>query len=131
MPAEPGEPDVKASENVRAIGAFWIVAEGEVRLASGPIRTLLTIGYDPEQREFIGTWIDSTSSFLWTYRGALDATGKTLTLEAEGPGLQGGSSRYRDVIEFKDRDHKLLTNFVEGENGEWTALASVTYRRTK
>ncbi len=130
-PSEPGTPSVKATERVRTIGGLWIVAEGEVSVASEPIRSLFTLGYGPEKEKFVGTWIDSRSSFLWTYQGTLDAAGKTLTLETEGPGHQGGLSKYKDVIELKDKDHKLLTSSVQDGDGEWSVFAKVSYRRTK
>ena len=55
----------------------------------GPATTLMTLGYDPEKKRFVGTWIGSMMTHLWIYDGALDAAGKVLTLDAEGPSFAG------------------------------------------
>ena len=40
---------------------------------------------------------------LWVYDGALDAAGKVLTLDAEGPSFTGDgtTAKYQDVIEIE------------------------------
>jgi uncharacterized protein DUF1579 len=45
----------------------------------------MTLGYDPEKKQYVGTWVGSMMSYLWVYDGSLDAEEKVLTLNAEGP----------------------------------------------
>jgi hypothetical protein len=53
-----------------------------------------------------------------------------LTLEAEGPSMSGeGMAKYRDVIEFRNDDERLLRSYVLTENGEWHEFMNATYRR--
>ena len=47
----------------------------------------MTLGYDPVQKRFVGTFIGSMMTHMWIYNGTLDAAGKVLTLDTEGPGL--------------------------------------------
>lgn len=72
-------------------------------------------------------------SYLRVYDGELDAAEKVLTLKAEGPSMkpEGGMAKYRDIIEFEDDDHRLLTAKMLGDDGEWHPFMQARYRRTK
>ncbi len=56
-----------------------------------------------------------------------------LTLEAEGPSMAGDGqmATYRDVIELKSDDHRVLTSHVLREDGTWQQFMTAHYRRTK
>jgi uncharacterized protein DUF1579 len=85
----PGQPPVKSrgTESVRRLGALWVVGEGhgECPGSGGPAHTMLTVGFDPGAKRFVGTWVGSMMAHLWVYDGWLDGRGEVLTLEAEGP----------------------------------------------
>ncbi len=55
---KPGEPPMKSNgtESVRSLGGFWIVAEGQGEMPGcGPATTLMTLGYDPPKKRYVGT----------------------------------------------------------------------------
>jgi len=57
-----------------------------------------------------------------------------LTLESDGPdfNVEGKLAKYRDVIEFKSDDHRVLTSHLLGDDGKWSApFMTVHYRRRK
>jgi len=98
----------------------------------GPAAWMMTLGYDPQRERYVGTWIGSTMTHLWVYEGQLDEAGKTLALEAEGPGMTPGSTaRYRDVIELVSDDQRTLTSCVLGDDGEWHRFMRAVYRRAR
>jgi hypothetical protein len=132
----PGEPPTKSTgtERVRAVGDVWMVAEGEGEMPGGGIGTsVMTLGYDPQKKRFVGTWIGSMMTHLWLYDGALDAGKKVLTLDSEGPSMKGDGTlaKYQDAIEVKSDDHRVLTSRVLGEDGKWTLFMTAHYRRKK
>lgn len=132
----PGEPPHKSSgsERVRSIGGLWIVGEGEMEMPGGDTGTsMVTLGYDPEKKRFVGTWLGSMMTNLWVYEGALDAAEKVLTLECEGPSFAGDGkiAKYRDVIEVKSDDHRVLTSHVLGDDGKWTQFMTMNHLRKK
>ncbi len=134
MAEAPGTPPQKnkGTESVRSIGGYWIHSEFHCSMPGGPMTGIMTVGFNPETKTYVGTWIDSYSSHLWSYRGTVDGSGKILALEAEGPDMQDPSKKatYRDAIEVKGPDHKVLTSSVRGEDGAWTPFMTVHYRRS-
>ena len=85
---DPSQPPVKSegTESARALGGIWLVAESNGKAPNGaPMKGILTLGYEPEKRKYLATFISSGMTRLWTYEGSLDETEKILTLESEGP----------------------------------------------
>ena len=70
-------------------------------------------------------------SHLWQYEGTLDATGKILTLETEGacPTAPRKLTKFKEVIEIKDRNHRVFTSSMEGEDGKWVTAMVCHYTR--
>lgn len=132
-PDQPPHRD-EGTETVRSLGGLWVLAEGEGAMPGGsPARMVMTLGFDPEADRFVGTWVGSMMTHLWVYDGEMDAAGKVLTLEAEGPDMSGsgGTARYRDVIAFEDDDHRTLRSSVMGDDGDWHEFMEARYRRVK
>ena len=105
---------------MRSIGGLWVQAEGRGEMpGGGDLVMVLTLGYDPKKKRYVGTWVGSMMANLWVYDGALDATGKVLTLETEGPDMtaEGKTAKYKDVIEFKSDDHRVLTSHCWARTG--------------
>lgn len=123
--------NTEGTETVRAIGGFWVVAETTGVMMDEAWTGISTIGYDPEEGEYVGTWVGSMGSHLWEYEGKLDDTGKVLTLESEGPCpmAPGETRKFRDVHEIKSDDHRIMTAYMQNEKGEWDKTMSVDYRR--
>ncbi len=124
---------LESTESIRAIGGLWILAEGSASFGGSPFTSIMTLGYDPTKKSFVGTWIDSEQTFLWTYAGKLDDSKKILTLEAQGPSFDDPTkmANYRDVIEVQSPDQKTLTSSVQSEDGSWTKFMRAEYRRKK
>lgn len=121
------------TESVRSIGT-WVIGEGKGQMPDGsPATMVLTLGYDPNKKRFIGTWIGSMMTYLWVYDGELDASEKILTLSADGPHMSDPNKtmKYRDVFEFKSDDHRVLTSHMLGDDGKWTQFMTAHYRRVK
>jgi Protein of unknown function (DUF1579) len=123
--------EMKGSETVRTIGGLWVVGEGQADMNGTPLHTMITIGYDPARKAFVGTWVDSSQAFMWLYEGHLDDTRRILALDAEGPSFVDPTKRvsYRDSIEIKGADHRTLTSEVRNPDGTWTTMMRADYHR--
>lgn len=135
-PMEPGKPPqtFTGTESVRSLGGLWMVAEGEGEMpGGGAMTTVMTLGYDPQKKRYVGTFIGSMMTHLWVYDGALDAGERVLTLDTEGPSMAGDGriTKYKDAIEFESHEHRVLTSQMLGEDGKWHPVMTANYRRKK
>ena len=123
----------ESEESARSIGGLWVVTEGAAEYDGEPFVWIMTLGYDPNKGAFVGTWIDTMQTTMWSYVGQLDEAKRVLTLEAEGPAFDdpGKTARYRDRIELVGSDEKRTTSSVLGEDGAWTTFMTVEARRVK
>jgi hypothetical protein len=130
---EPGKPPEKfrGTETVRSLGGLWVFFEGRGEMPDGgEAFTFMTLGYDPQNGRYVGTWVGSMMTYLWVYDGSLDAQEKVLTLNTEGPNFGGeGLAKFQDVIEIKSDDHRVLTSQTLGEDGSWQRFVTANYRR--
>jgi Protein of unknown function (DUF1579) len=129
---EPGKPPIKykGTETIRSLGGFWSMAEITSDFMGTPATGVMTIGYDAQKKKYVGTWVCSMADWLCKYEGAAD--GQVLTLETEGPHpVTGKPVKMKDVIEVKDKDHKVMTSHIQGEDGKWTQFMTMTAKRKK
>lgn len=131
----PGQPPmtVEGTETVKNLGGFWIVSDLRCDLGGQEMQGMMTVGYDPKAGQYVGTWIDSMTGYLWKYEGELDESGKKLTLNTEGPcPMKGGQmTKMRDVVEFQDDDARTLTSYAQGDDGQWQSFMKMTATRKK
>lgn len=111
------------------VGEIWIVSELSFQSRMSAVQT---IGYDAKKKQFTGSWIDSTSSYIWQYTGSLDAAGNRLSLETEGPDLSDPTKnrRYRDNYEFVSEDEILAVSEMLNDAGEWQTFSTSKMTRS-
>jgi hypothetical protein len=133
-PDKPKE-KLRGTESVRSLGGLWTVGEGTGDMpGGGTAKSIITLGYDPQKKHFVGTFVASMMTHLWAYEGTLDAAGRVLTLDTEGPNFAPGAqgmTKYKDVIEFLTDDHRTLTSRMLGPDGQWHEFMAAQYRRKK
>lgn len=131
----PDQPAMKSTgrESVRSLGGLWTIGEGVGAMPDGTCecRSIMTLGYNPAQKKFVGTFVASVMTHLWPYVGTLDPAKKVLTLDSEGPSFAGDGtmSKYQDIIEFVDDNHRTLSSQTLGPDGKWVPFMKAHYRR--
>ena len=129
----PGQPPMKCkgTETIRSLGGFFTLGEMKADMMGTPMTGIMTLGYDPKAKKYVGTWVCSMDGHLWHYEGTLDASGKVLTLNTEGPDMSapGKMAKMKDVIEIKDKNHKVLTSHMQGPDGKWVQFMTLHARR--
>lgn len=132
----PDQPKQKftGTDSVRSLGGLWVVCTGRGEMpGGGAAEVIMSLGYDPVKKRFVGTFIGSMMTNLWVYEGELDSAGTTLTLDTVGPRFDDPTKmiRYQDVIEIKSPDHRTLSSQMIGEDGKWHRFMEAHYRRKK
>ncbi|MEO0650774.1 MAG: DUF1579 domain-containing protein [Planctomycetota bacterium] len=127
------EGQVGGTEVFRPLGGLWVLSEGTAKIGDTTFESRMTLGYDPGEEAFVGTWIDTVQMHLWVYRGQLDAEGKVLTLETEGPSMfdPEATARYRDQIRWLGEHEKQMTSSYLDAQGEWVEMMVSTARRKR
>jgi hypothetical protein len=130
---EPGKPPMKfrGTESTRTLGGLWSIGEWKNDMNGTSTVGMMTLGYEPTKKKFIGTWVSTMDTFMCKYEGTL--SGNTLTLETEMPNPMAGGkmTKMKDVIEIKDKDHKLLTSYAQGDDGKWVSFMTMKAVRKK
>lgn len=121
---------LKGTEKVRSLG-FFVIGEIKSALAEMPYEQVYTIGYDGEKKKYVGTVVDTMTSYIWPTEGTVDESGEKLTLLMEGPCPMNpsGWAKFRESTEFKSADHRIFMSEILGEDGQWFTLMRIDARR--
>ena len=122
----------QGTESVRSIGGLWVLCESTTPTPDGsPACNILTLGFDPANERFVGTFISSMMTNLWIYDGQLAVN--TLTLDAEGPSFTGDGklAKYQDIAEILDADRRTFSSQILGEDGKWVRFMTMRYTRKR
>jgi hypothetical protein len=129
----PGQPPTKCkgTETVRMLGGFFSIGEMKADMMGIPMTGIMTIGYDAKAKKYVGSWVCSVEGHFWKYEGTLDDSGKVLTLNTEGPDMTapGKMAKMKDVIEIKDKNHRVMTSHMQGPDGKWVQFMTMNARR--
>ncbi len=120
----PGQPPsvTRGKQSIRALGSFWTLGDMESEgPGDQPMRSLMTLGFDPHRGKFVGSFVASCMTHHWLYEGSLDADRRVLTLDSEGPSFagDGNTAKYQDIIEVIDKDTYLFSSQYLDSDGNW------------
>ncbi len=132
-PGGEGQPPVSIESVMKSsmLGELWLVNESEMDIGGTKVKSIQLIGYDPQKKKYVGTWVDSMFNHLWHYQGTVDQAGKKLTLDAVGPSMTdaGKMANYRDAYEFQDDNTMTATSTMQGEDGKWVVIMEGTAKQ--
>lgn len=129
----PGQPEAvhTGDETARMLGDLWWVAECDARAPDGARgKNIMMLGYDPKKGRFVGSFISSNMTMMWSYEGTLE--GDVLTLDTVGPSFtdENRSTKYQDIIEIVSESERTMTSRALMDDGSWAVFMKATYKRT-
>lgn len=114
----------------RSLGGMWLICESSGESRDGQWSSIMTLGFDLAQSQFVGTFVASMMANIWPYHGVLDEAAKRLPLYSEGPKFDGsGVGKYRDTIEIVDADTWLFTSELQLEDASWQQFMVAKHTR--
>lgn len=87
--------------------------------------------YDPAKKKYVGSWTDSMSRGLAVAESTYDPAQKTFTGTMEGPDMSGNVVKSKAVTRYIDEDHREMTMFTTGPDGNEMQVMKISYTRRK
>ena len=126
--AEPME--FKGSETNEMLGGLWLVSRFEGTLGDMPFIGRGTTGYDPAEKQYVGTWIDSVSPYMTIMKGRYDAATKTLTMTGDMRDPASGKlTETKQVWHYIDDNTRTFEIHSPGDDGKMFQMMEIKYSR--
>ena len=87
--------------------------------------------WDSAKKKYVGAWTDSMSPGLGVSEGTYDAATKSLTSFMDSTDMTGTLAKTKSVVHHTDADHKVMTMFMTGPDGEEAQAMKISYTRRK
>jgi hypothetical protein len=87
--------------------------------------------WDPLQKKYVGSWVDSMTPYIARVEGTYDPATKKLTSTMESRDASGNIAKMRSVDEHPDPDHKSMTSYMTGPDGKEVQAMKIVYVRKK
>jgi hypothetical protein len=127
-----GQPTLsKAVETNTMVGDVWMVSDFKGEMAGAAFHGSSQMGYDPQKKKYIGSWIDSAGPYPTAMEGTYDSAKKTLTIVGIGKDPTGTEMKMKLVTVYKEKDTRTMSMFIESPSGEWMRMMEVDYQRKK
>ena len=122
----------KGSETDRLMAnGLFLVMDYKGEMAGAAFTGHGVMGYDTLKKKYVGSWVDSTSTAIWTSEGTVDEAGKVFTSIMEGPEPSGKMMKIKMVSEITGKDSKRLSFYMTGEDGKEQQTGKIEYTRKK
>jgi hypothetical protein len=122
----------KGSEKNELLGdGFWLLSRFEGKIGDIPFSGAGTFGYDPVEKKYIGTWVDTMTPYMMTLKSDYDAAKKTMTGTGESRDpISGKIMKSKHITRLIDDDTKVFEIHMDGPNGKEYKMLEITYKRS-
>jgi hypothetical protein len=130
-PAPGAEPiESKATEkNMLLPGGFWLLSRFEGKIGEMKFSGAGTFGYDPTEKKFVGTWIDSMNPHMLVMKGDYDEATKTMTMVGQNREPDGKMHTSKEIARRVDDDTRTFEMQMQGDDGKYFKMMEINYKR--
>lgn len=118
---------IPVKESVEAVGPFWIQSKFTCDFMGMPYHGTGCVGYDLATKKYIGTWVDSMSSYFAWMEGTKDASGKLVLYWMAPDETTGEPVQHRS--ESMETVDGRVTTFFQGEGAGTKTMVIETKRK--
>lgn len=132
---KPGDPPMKSKGTETdkvAVGGLFLIIDHQSEMMGMPFSGHGIMGYDTLKKKYVGSWVDSMSTAIWSSEGTVDDAGKVFTSVMEGPNpMTGKMMKMKYVSEITGKDTKKMTFYMEGADGKEHSTGKIEFTRKK
>jgi len=132
FPQEGADPiESKGTEKNELLpGGMWLISQFKGEVFGMPFTGVGTVGYDPVEKKYVGTWVDSISPHLTVLKGEYDAAKKTMTSIAEGRDFQTGEvTKSKHITRFIDENTRTFEIHAKEGGEKERKVMEIQYKR--
>ncbi|MBI1751414.1 MAG: DUF1579 domain-containing protein [Acidobacteria bacterium] len=134
MYMEPGKPPMVSKgieTNALVAGGLWLKTEMKSEMMGMPFEGYGLSGYDTQANAHVGSWVDSSGTWMALVKGTCSKDCKEQTLLFDGYDEAGKPSSHKEVHTQVDRDHRAMVMYAKGKDGAYVRLMELEYTRAK
>jgi hypothetical protein len=131
---DPSKPPVvaKGTEvNTVVAGGLWLKSEFRAEMMGQPFEGHGLFGYDAQQNAHVGTWVDSSGTWMAVSKGQCSGNCREQVVYFEGYDEKGKRATYKEVHTQVDRDHRTMAMFLKAKGGTFVKQMDMEYVRAK
>jgi hypothetical protein len=132
FPQEGAAPvESKGSEKNELLpGGMWLISQFKGEVFGVPFTGVGTIGYDPIEKKYVGTWVDSISPHLTVMKGEYDAAKKTMTSIAEVRDFRTGEvTQSKHITRYIDDNTRTFEIHSKEGGDKERKVMEIQYKR--
>ena len=131
-PAAPPEESTGTSVNTMILGGRWLEQRYTGSMMGQPFEGVGYTGYDNYKKEYVGTWMDTSSTAPMMTTGQMAADGKSATFTGTMDDFMTGKAcQMKEVLTFTDADHQTFEMWASGPDGQMYKNMEINYTRRK
>ena len=113
-------------------GGMWLITHFEGEAIGMPFVGMGTTGYDPAEKKYVGTWVDTMTPHMMITKSDYDEKTKTMTGQAETRDAISGEKYTAKIISrHTGDDTRVMEMHRKDENGKEWKVMEISYKRSK
>jgi hypothetical protein len=121
----------KGTETNVMLGNMWIISHFKAEMMGMAFEGSSQIGYNPDNKKYVGTWVDSMSPYAMATEGEYDEKTQTLTSHGSGKGPDGSEMKMKMTTTHNKDGSRLFTMYGEMPDGKSMKMMEILYTRAQ